>query len=141
MMLRILFLCCALLLPAISAQAELVVVANPTSGIERLTHEEVVNIYLGRYRLLPSGSSADPIDLAPDSPLRERFYRHLVNKNLAEINAYWARLVFSGKTRPPRIIDDSDAALRHVAAHPAALAYVDRARADRRVKIVFSLGE
>ncbi|MDO8960349.1 MAG: hypothetical protein Q7U85_11510 [Rhodocyclaceae bacterium] len=131
----------SLLLMASLAAAELVVVANPRSGIERLTQEDVTNIYLGRYRHLASGLTAEPVDLAGDAALKVRFYRALVGKNLAEINAYWARLVFSGRTRPPHVAENVEAALHYVAAHPGALAYVDRAQADKRVRIVFELGE
>lgn len=108
------------------AHADLVLVANPQSGIERLTQDEVINIYLGRYRRLASGVVAEPFDHPIDSELRSRFYRRLVNKNLAEINAYWARLVFSGKTRPPQVVENADSVLRQVASQPGALAYVER---------------
>ncbi|MHB1360508.1 MAG: hypothetical protein ACYCWC_13100 [Rhodocyclaceae bacterium] len=141
MTVRNIFLGLCLLLLAPCAAAELVVVANPQSGIERLTQEEVVNIYLGRYRRLASGITAEPIDLAGDTGLKARFYRSLVGKTLAEINAYWARLVFSGKTRPPLALDSVEAALRRVAAQPGALAYVERAQADQRVRVVFELSE
>lgn len=128
-----------MLMPA--AHADLVVVAHPHSGIERLTQEDVVNIYLGRYRRLPSGVTAEPLDQPVESETRSRFYRQLVNKSLAEINAYWARLVFSGKTRPPQVVEDAGHALRYVATQPGAMAYVERAQADARVKIVFELGD
>lgn len=141
MSLRPIFLGLCLLLLAPLAAAELVVVANPQSGIERLTQDEVINIYLGRYRRLASGITAEPIDLAGDTELKTRFYRRLVGKTLAEINAYWARLVFSGKTRPPQLVDSTEAALQRVATHPGALAYVERAQADRRVRVVFELSE
>jgi hypothetical protein len=132
---------CCLIAFAPLVRADLVVVANSHSGIERLTQDEVVNIYLGRYRRLTSGIAAEPVDLADDSELRARFYRSLVNKSLAEINAYWARLVFSGKTRPPQLANSVEAALQYVVARPGALAYLERSQADRRVRIVFEFGE
>ena len=132
---------CCLIAFAPLARADLVLVANPKSGIEHLTQDEVVNIYLGRYRRLTSGVTAEPVDLADDSELRARFYRSLVNKSLAEISAYWARLVFSGKTRPPHQLNSVEAALQHVATQPGALAYLERSQADRRVRIVFEFGE
>lgn len=128
-----------LLAPA--AHAELVLVASPQSGIERLTQDDVVNIYLGRYRGLSSGLAAEPLDHQIDSEVRARFYRRLVGKSLAEINAYWARLVFSGKTRPPQAVVNAEGMLRIVATRPGALAYVERSQADARVKIVFELGD
>lgn len=137
---RSLFLCLLAALVS-NAHAELVLVANPHSGIERLTQDEVINIYLGRYRRLASGVVAEPIDQPVDVEARTRFYRRLVNKSLAEINAYWARLVFSGKTRPPQVVESVDSMLRLVATQPGALAYVERAQADARVKIVFELGD
>jgi ABC-type phosphate transport system substrate-binding protein len=135
-----LILCCLFAWPPL-AHADLVLVANPQSGIERLTRDEVVNIFMGRYRMLSSGITAEPIDLADDSGLRMRFYRALVNKSLAEINAYWARLVFSGKTRPPRVLDSPEAALQAVNANPGALAYLERSQIDKNVKVVFELGD
>ncbi len=131
---------CVLVLLAPMAHADLVLVAHPHSGIERLTQEEVINIFLGRYRLLASGVVAEPVDFPIDSDYRTRFYRRLVNKNPAEINAYWARLVFSGKTRPPLVIVTAEAVLNFVASQPGALAYLERSQVDGRVKIVFEVG-
>ena len=116
-------------------------VANPKAGITRLSQDEVTNIYLGRYRRLASGATAEPIDQPADSALKARFYRQLVDKNLAEINAYWSRLVFSGKTRPPRIAGSNEDALQIVLLHPDALAYVDKARVDSRFVVVFEIAE
>jgi len=127
-----------MLAPLVSA--DLVLVANPSSGIEHLTKSDVINIYLGRYRRLSTGSTAVPIDLTESSGNAENkatFYRQLVNKNLAEINAYWSRLVFSGKTRPPKQVSNVDEALTFVANNQNALAYVDRSSVNSKVIIVF----
>ncbi len=78
------------------ARADLVVVVNARSNVDALTRDQVTNIFLGRYRLLPSGMTAMPIDQPAGQTEKARFYRLLVNKDLSEIDAYWARLVFSG---------------------------------------------
>ena len=41
---------------------DLVVVVNPTSGIEQLTRNQIIDIFLGRYRKLPSGAVAFEAD-------------------------------------------------------------------------------
>lgn len=138
---RAIFLALLLIGLPFQAQAELVVVAHPKSGIERLSHDEVVNIFLGRYRRLASGITAEPVDMAGEAESRALFYRKLVGKSLAEINSYWARLVFSGKTQPPRTVALAEEALNVVAANPGALAYVDRTKADKRVVIVYELSD
>ena len=140
-MLRAILLLLLLAASAWAAAADWVLVANPKAGITRLSQDEVTNIYLGRFRRLVSGVTAEPIDQSTDSTLRADFYRQLVGKSLAEINAYWARLVFSGKTQPPHSATSSDEALQRVARHTGALAYVERPKVDARVMIVFEMAE
>lgn len=121
-------------LPAIShAEQQLVVIVHPGSGVDRLTRTEVTNIFLGRFRQLPSGLKAMPFDVTAH---RDAFYLALVGRTPAEINAYWARLKFSGRTTPPPQVDEA-AALARVASDTGAIAYVDRKAVDGRVKIVF----
>jgi ABC-type phosphate transport system substrate-binding protein len=116
----------------------IVVIVNPESGVERLTREEVIDIFLGRYRKLPSGRVALPIDVA-SSVERDRFYLLLVNKSPAEISSYWARLVFSGQTSPPYRVPDTRTAVELVESNPNAIAYVDRASVNAHVKVVLEV--
>ena len=91
----------ALLLLSLAARADLVVVVNADNPTPALSREEVIHIFLGRYRQFPSGQGAEPYDQPTDSPERNLFYERLVGKSQAQINAYWARLTFTGRTRPP----------------------------------------
>lgn len=118
------------------AMADLVVVVNAGSGVERLSRDEVINIFLGRYRVLPSGLLALPIDQPASLPLKAQFYRKLVDKDLAEINAYWARLTFSGKTSPPHQAASSAEVMAWLASNRGAIGYVDRSMVDARLRIV-----
>lgn len=123
--------------PLASAWADLVVVTNPKSGIDRMSREEVVFVFLGRWRQLPSGIAAVPIDLPIDSPERAAFYRQLVSKSPSEIKAYWSRLMFSGGARPPLSPDSREEQIRILASTPGAIGYLDRSAVDNRMKIVF----
>jgi ABC-type phosphate transport system substrate-binding protein len=135
---RSLFLSLVFTIPALPAlAADWVVIANPKAGITHLSRDDVTNIYLGRYRRLASGVTAEPIDQPVDSGLRGRFYRQLVDKSVAEIRAYWARLLFSGQTQPPRVAGNSDDAVHLVSRNPGAMAYVERSKIDSRVTVVF----
>lgn len=126
--------------PSIEAP-DLVVVANPSSGVDKLNRGEVVNIFLGRQRQLPSGVPVIPLDLPASSPEKASFYAMLVGKDLAEINAYWARLIFSGRTQPPRQTQSMDEMMSMVRDNRGALGYVGRPKADPRVKVVFDLNK
>lgn len=126
-------LCCG------DGKAEMVVVVDAKSGVERLTQDEVVNIFMGRHRKLPNGIAALPIDQPLAGGLRAEFYRKLVDKDLADINAYWARLYFSGKTRPPLQANSATEVLSYVLGNAGGIGYLERNQADARVKIVLSL--
>lgn len=124
--------------PATEASS-IVVVVHPDSGVDRLSKDEVIDIFLGRYRKLPSGKMALPIDVSEASPVRASFYQRLVKKTSAEMSSYWARLVFSGQTSPPFLVPDTKTALELVQSSPNAIAYVDRASVTTSVKVVFEL--
>ena len=119
--------------------AGIVVIVNPASGVDQLSRAEVIDIFLGRYRKLPSGRAALPIDVSEPSTERARFYQLLVKKSPAEISSYWARLVFSGQTSPPFQVPDTKAALELVQSSPNAIAYIDRSAVSASVKVVFEL--
>jgi ABC-type phosphate transport system substrate-binding protein len=125
---------------AANEPTRIVVIMNPKSGVDHLTREEVVDIFLGRYRKLPSGRAALPIDVAGSSVERERFYQLLVKKSPADMSSYWARLVFSGRTSPPFQVADAGTAVELVQSNPNAIAYVDRASVNAGVKVVLELG-
>ena len=119
--------------------ASIVVIVNPASGVDRLSRTEVIDIFLGRYRKLPSGRAALPIDVSEPSTERARFYQLLVKKSPAEISSYWARLVFSGQTSPPFQVPDAKTAVELVQSNPNAIAYVDRASINAHVKVVLEI--
>jgi len=119
--------------------ASIVVIVNPASGIDKLSRDEVIDIFLGRYRKLPSGRVAMPIDMENPNADRARFYQLLVNKSPTEISSYWARLVFSGKSSPPFQVPDAQTAVELVQSNPNAIAYVDRASLNSRVKVVLEI--
>ena len=132
----------ALLMPPVRAQTNtLVVIVNPTIGVQHLTRSEVLDIFLGRYRNFPTGASALPIDLDAGCAARNQFYLLLAHKSPADMVSYWARLSFSGKISPPFAVSGAETAINIVATNPNAIAYVDRSVVDNRVHIAFEITE
>lgn len=139
-------LACLLLLAGQTATADLAVIVNAQVAANVITREEVVNIYMGRLRRFSSGEAALPVDMPSALPEKALFYRLLVNKSLSDIDAYWARLVFSGRTSPPAVVGDSAEMLERVALNPNAIGYADslvlqqRQASDKRIKVLLHLG-
>jgi hypothetical protein len=126
------------LVQSVPAQT-LVVIVNPSIGVPHLSRREVLDIFLGRYRSFPTGASALPIDLDVSSNERKAFYQLLAHKDSSDMGSYWARLTFSGKISPPFAVPDAQTAIDIVAHNPNAIAYVDRAAVDQRVRIALEL--
>jgi ABC-type phosphate transport system substrate-binding protein len=120
------------------AMADVVVVVDARSELASLTQNEVINIFLGRHRKFPTGEAAVPVDQPATSGLRAEFYRKLVDKEIAEINAYWARLYFSGKTNPPVQVAANGDVISQVIGRPGGIGYIERAKLDNRVRVVLS---
>jgi ABC-type phosphate transport system substrate-binding protein len=119
-----------------SARAEIVVVVNPNNPIESFSRRELVDLYMGRTQSFSDGSMALRLDLPPDSQVRGDFYRGLVNKSVAEVNAYWAKLLFTGRASPPQVMDNSQSVLKAVRENKNAVGYIDSKDVDSSVKVV-----
>lgn len=95
----------------VRADDALYVVVNTTNGIENLSHHEVVDIFMGRDRTFPDGNKVTVFDNSSDTETRALFYRQLVNRSLAQVSSYWARLQFSARVTQPREIGQRQALL------------------------------
>jgi ABC-type phosphate transport system substrate-binding protein len=115
------------------------VVMRADSGISKLNHEDVVNIFLGRYRKLPDGQVAVPVDAPANSNLRAIFYRELVGKDISTINAYWARLHFTGNTKPPMTSSSIDKVKTLILQTPGGIGYLEDDQVDSRFVVVLPL--
>jgi hypothetical protein len=136
---RLLLAVCLFILPFGSAQAELVVVVNARNGVAVMTRNEVINIFFGRYRQFFNGVEAQPVDLIDSHPDRARFYNGLVGKDISEVNAYWSRLIFSGRTQAPPRLNNPEEVLKWVSSHPGGIGFVELSKADARVRVVYEL--
>lgn len=127
------------LIPFSDVRAELVLVANLQLEEDSISREEAINIYMGRLRRFPSGAAAQPLDLPANSAEKGLFYRLLVNKDLSDIDAYWARLVFSGRASPPRAAANPQEVIARVVADRNTIGYIDSSHLDEQVKVILTL--
>lgn len=121
-----------------AALAEVFVIVNagaPATAIDRTRLEQ---LYFGRARTLADGSFAVIVD-RPDSNLRERFFRALGGMSLPQVNAYWARLNFTGRVLPPQVRTTDEEVLAVVRRDRNAVGYVGRAPDDAAVRVVMRL--
>ncbi len=119
--------------------ASIAVVVHKDNTIDSLTRKQVADIYMGRGTELRKHPDLLVLDYQGDSKLRERFYWALTGKSLAQINAYWARLSFSGQANAPHRLVDQAAVLQSIKRNADTLGFVDAANINDDVEVVLNL--
>jgi ABC-type phosphate transport system substrate-binding protein len=118
---------------------QLYVVVNKHNSISQLTKKQVTDIYMGRAQYFSNGSAALKIDAPGSSNLRQSFYENLVEMTLPAVNAYWARLMFSGRATPPMQVPKETDVIQLVKSNPNAIGYIPEGELNQDVKVVFSI--
>ena len=121
--------------------AQLYVIVNVRSGVQSLSRRDVVGLFTGRLRTLPDGTMALVYDQAAAGPVRADFYQRLTGMDLARINSYWSRLLFTGQVQPPQPLPDDAAVVATVRGNRAAVGYVTARPGDPAVRVAFTLAE
>ena len=125
-----------------SAFAEdIVVVVNKNNSVDKLSRDEVINIFMGRNRQLSSGVAALPLDLPSTAVEREKFYERLTGYSQSQVNSYWARLIFTGRATPPSLMHSQEEELQKIQNNPNAVGYMSKSNVNSAVKVVFDLKE
>lgn len=122
-----------------TACADVVVVAHRDSPLPELSPMQISDLYLGRSRSLPGSEAIIVIDRPRDSPLRERFFRSVNGMTLKQIDAYWARLQFSGQVLPPQSFSETKSLLTQIRSNRMSIGYIDASEADDSVRVVLRL--
>ena len=89
-----------------------------------LTKSKVRMLYRGKMKRLQN-KKIELCDWSESHIVRSEFYQTLLRKDVAQMNAYWASLSFSGKARPPKVIkeDSMEELLQWVSAKKTRIGY------------------
>ena len=121
-----------------SAWADLVLIVNAQNPVNTLERKQVIDIFMGRSTAFPNQKPAHTLDIG-NNELRANFYKTLTGKSVAQVDAYWARLIFAGRMSPPEKLADEAAVINAVINNPAAIGYISRQTLPATVKIVMEL--
>jgi ABC-type phosphate transport system substrate-binding protein len=129
---------CTLSLGIGVARADVVAVVSSKSQVTTLSKTQLMDIFLGRRTRFPDGSPAIPIDQAEGSAAREEFYTRLADMSPAQVKAFWARIIFTGRGQPPKTAATGLEAKRLLIADPSAIGYMDESLVDSSVRVVLT---
>lgn len=105
-----------------NTQADIAVITNLNNDLPSLDKQAVEEIFMGRTRTFSNGTMALPLDLEPS---RTDFYTKLTNRPIEQINAYWARIMFSGIASPPMKMLNEAEVIKTIVENKGAIGYVD----------------
>lgn len=98
--------------------------------------EIIKKIFLGKQTKFTNGQIAIPMNAAEDLPTYDAFNERMVGKSRTQINAYWSRLVFTGKADMPRVLPSDNDIISTVSVNQGAIGYVDSSSVTDKVKVI-----
>lgn len=135
---QIIILIVLLLLPA-KGFADIVVIVNSSNKIAELTQRQVIDLYMGRTSHFPNGEKLQRYDQHSNSIARADFYYRITGRSVAAINAYWARLAFTGRASPPIMVLGNAEMLEAVEKNAEAIGYLEKKYLNDRVTVVLEI--
>jgi len=132
--LSILILFGSLLLTA-KAQAQAVVIANPSVKSSDVSKSDLRDVFTGAASTLKDGSHVTPV-LLKAGAVNEEFLSAYVGKNDSAFRAGWRSLVFSGQASMPKSLDSDSAVVEYVAHNAGAIGYIGKGTPHEGVKVL-----
>jgi len=120
------------------AWADIVVIVNPANQ-DAISKADVRRMYMGKTSQFPNGSKVKAVNYDAENTIRHAFDKALLKRDSAQIQALWAKLVFTGQGVPPNELSSSQEALEFVKANPDAIGYVSEGEVSADVKVLFKL--
>lgn len=130
--------------PVTNANAEqknekIVVVVNKANPTDRINTKQLVDLYMGKLVAFPNGEKAQPLDLNRDANLRINFYQALTKRPITQVNAYWARVKYSGRAVPPISLSSSQEVINQINSDTSAIGYLAVSDVTDDVKVIYTL--
>ena len=114
---------CALAAPAGESKIA-VIVSSRDPGVQTMDPGMLRNIYLKKVFVDPQGHAYIPVNLPPDSRLRQAFSRAAIGMSELRLQNYWNQQYFQGVS-PPFVLESEAAVAEFVAKTPGAIGYVE----------------
>lgn len=127
----ILFLLLFIFVPI--TQAEIVIVTNKNSDINKLSKESIKYLYLAKVNKI-NDVKIKPL-LSKNKDLHERFINDIIDKDVLQYSSYWARLVFTGRKPIPRRLSIEQ--IEEKLNEKNTIIYIDRKSINKNWKIIY----
>jgi ABC-type phosphate transport system substrate-binding protein len=126
---------------SVLAQDSLAVVVNKANPVDELSRSELIDLFMGKYVAFPNNVKAIPVELNGDHKIKVDFYKQLVDMPLSQVNAYWSRLLFTGRKRSAIFQSNETELIAFIIANEQAIGYLPQSLITDELKVVYILHE
>ena len=123
-----------------TAMAEDIAIIVHASNRQPVQLDDIAKIFLGKQHQLENGNGElIPIHLPGNDPLFQAFSELVLRKSTSQLNAYWAKRIFTGKGKPPENAQSRAEVKNRVSKSPNYLGYIDASSADDSVHVIITI--
>jgi ABC-type phosphate transport system substrate-binding protein len=96
----------------------------------------IKKVFLGKTKSFSNGRTAILLNASQDDPIREQFNSVVLGKSTNQVNAYWSKMMFTGKGVPPQEMASTAEIISAIAENKDAISYIDASAVTSAVKVV-----
>jgi len=135
------YVACILLLMPTALQAKpFLIITGAKSSLTNASEDDIQRLYLGRSTSVNNADVA-PVDYDDANELSQDFREKILKKNSVQYRQYWARLLFTGRARPPvSSIKSEQEMIQYVQANENSIGYISNEALAKNVKVLLKLG-
>jgi hypothetical protein len=105
---------------SIAESTDVIVVANSAAITGELSRSEIRQVFMGG----TLSRKYEPVSLSVGSNVRIKFNTKVIGLTESRIQSYWAQLLFSGRSKPPKEFTEVDEVLEYISTVDNAVGYV-----------------
>ena len=129
----------ALTAGAMTASAQVAVIAHKDVPADFITKDDLLNYYIGDVQSWGDDLDVVVFDLKARGPVRDTFYEYL-GKTSSRMRSIWLKRKLSGEGDPPESFETEGELLERVASTPGAIGFVQKSNVnDDMVKILVEI--
>jgi ABC-type phosphate transport system substrate-binding protein len=111
------------------------VVVHPENTAE-FDYQTVKRIFLGKETAFSNGVVATVITHSSNSELRNEFDEAVLKRKTSTVDAYWSKLVFTGRGIPPQTVNSDQEMIELILQNKNAIGFIETSSVTSDVKVV-----
>ncbi len=115
--------------------AEVSVIVHPENS-STFNNKIIKKIFLGKSKNFDNGKVVILLSPKADSAVSQEFNKSVLKKTPPQVNAYWSKMIFTGKGTPPQEMPSTSDIIAAIAGNKDAISFIDSASVTDAVKVV-----